>query len=196
MKIQASPRDLFVTRIWQFELAELAPNFAKWEHTIRTWRSKMPEPAGRSNRNGWNSDLTLFNQPVFTPLRQVALQCFRHAMSDMKPMQDLRVELEAWVNMHDTGGHNTLHVHPHVLLSGCFYLTVPEGSGAIVFRDPRPGVVLTSFPGSSVNCANDVVIQPQPGHLYIFPHWLEHRVEVNAAQESRIAIAMNARERR
>ncbi|WP_374485343.1 TIGR02466 family protein [Zoogloea sp.] len=194
MNIQVVPNDLFVTRIWQFELGGLAENFAAWERAIRSWRAEAPLPAGRSNRSGWNSAPTLFDQPIFAPLRDIALQCFRHAITEMKPTKAISFGLQAWVNMHDTGGHNMLHAHPNALLSGCFYLTVPDGSGGIVFRDPRPGVVLTSFPGSGCNCSNDVGCQPKPGQLYVFPHWLEHRVETNASQESRIAIAINAAE--
>jgi hypothetical protein len=53
-------------------------------------------------------------------------------------------------------------------------------------------VVLTSLPGTGVNCVTSVSVQPREGQVVIFPHWLDHRVEPNEANEARIAIAMNA----
>lgn len=97
--------------------------------------------------------------------------------------------------MNDKGGFNTLHSHPGALMSGTFYLTVPEGSGELVFRDPRLGVVLSPFHGDNApNSANDVKLIPKVGMLAIFPNWLEHRVEPHQGEIPRVSIAMNAQQ--
>lgn len=79
-----------------------------------------------------------------------------------------------------------------MLLAGCFYLTVPEGAGALNFQDPRPGVVLSTFTGPGVNSNQYVQVKSRPGLLLLFPNWLEHAVETNEASTQRHAIAMNA----
>jgi len=192
LEIQVQHRDLFATRLWQFDMPELLPLHAGWVEQVQAWRAQNPSPAGRSNRQGWNSDKTVFADPLFAPLQTACQAAFQRAFADMHLTQPLRFRLQAWVNLHDPGGFNTLHVHPNVLLSGCYYLEVPEASGAIVFRDPRPGVVLNPFPGRGVHCLPNIEIKPQAGQLLVFPHWLDHRVEPNAGDTPRIAVAMNA----
>ena len=192
MKIDVSPQDVFTTRIWQFDLSGLSSHFAQWQQEIEAWRKEVPEPLGRSNRLGWNSPLTVFERETFAPLKRAVAKSFEHAFKEMQPTFKTVVAFEAWVNLHDPGAYNTLHLHPNSLLSGSFYLTVPEGAGPIVFRDPRMGVVMAGFPGVGVNCQKDMEIQPKVGQLVVFPHWLEHRVEANEADSSRIAVAINA----
>jgi len=105
---------------------------------------------------------------------------------------DLPFQLESWVNLHDRGGFNFLHIHDGTLLSGVFYLQVPSGSGDLVFRDPRPGVLNASFKGSDVNGHSDVHLRPETGLVVIFPSWLEHYVEPHENDIVRISISFNA----
>jgi uncharacterized protein (TIGR02466 family) len=192
LEIQVLHRDLFATRLWQFGMRDLLPLHAGGVQQIQTWRAQSPSPAGRSNRLGWNGDETVFADPAFAPLQAACQGAFQRAFADMQLTQPLRFRLNAWVNLHDPGGFNTLHMHPNVLLSGSYYLAVPEGAGALIFRDPRPGVVLNPFPGRGVHCQPNIEIRPQAGQLLVFPHWLEHRVEPNAGDTPRITVAMNA----
>jgi uncharacterized protein (TIGR02466 family) len=190
--MQVSSQDLFPTRLWIFDIPELRSHHGTWSSHIQSWRETVSKPAGRSNRMGWNSDKTVFAQEIFQPLRNAANAAFAHAFREMQLTQELRFRLEAWVNLHDPGGFNTLHVHPHVLLAGSYYLRTPEGAGPVVLRDPRPGVVLTSLPGTGVHCVDSVTVRPREGQFVIFPHWLDHRVEPNEANEPRISIGINA----
>src|ERR1700734_198657 len=55
--------DLFPTRIWQSRLTSLAPHFPAWVAAVNGMRDASPEPAGRSNRLGWNSaDTAILNR--------------------------------------------------------------------------------------------------------------------------------------
>lgn len=192
MSFASQKKVLFPTQIWMFDLGSLSSHFPLWTEEINLWRAQEPEPQGRSNRRGWNSPLTVFSRKEFEPLKIAATQCFEQAMKEMQPTSKMGVMLEAWVNMHDYGAYNTMHLHPGCLLSGCFYLQVPEEAGPIVFRDPRPGVLMSSFPGKGINCKNDIALSPRAGQLVLFPHWLEHRVESNNSMSSRLSIAINA----
>lgn len=190
--IKLQRQDLFPTRVWSFDLDFLRPHYAAWEEAILRWRGDQQQPAGRSNRGGWNSDKSVMAMELFAPLRQAAEQCFGHAFQEMQLRAPLSFMLEGWVNLHDQGGFNTLHVHPNVLLCGSFYLRAPDGAGPLVFRDPRAGVVLSPFDGSGANCVSQTAVQPAEGQLLIFPNWLDHRVEPNEAAQPRISIGINA----
>ncbi len=143
--------DLWPTRIWRFDLSHLKAHFTEWERQIEKMRLDNPEPQGRSNRCGWNSPSTLFSLEAFQPLRQACTDAFSHALRQMQYPANLKFALEAWANVHDFCGHNILHAHEKMLLSGVFYLRVPEHSGHIAFTDPRTGNRFSGLHGAGIN---------------------------------------------
>ena len=184
--------DLFPTRIWQARLAPLRGNLDGWVAEVLRMRAASPQPAGRTNRGGWNSgDMTVLERPIFAPLREAAHAGCADALREMGAPA-IRFELQSWVNLHDRGGFNFLHVHEGCLLSGSFYLKVPAGSGSFVFRDPRPGVVHGYVKGSVPNGYGDIQLTPEAGLMVLFPCWMEHYVEPHDSDEPRIVIAFNA----
>lgn len=192
MDVSVSHLDVFPTRIWSFDLAELAPQFPRWRDAVDRMRAASPVSAGRSNRMGWNSDKTVFQQPEFASLSAAVQLAFTYALRQVTLAGDFPIQLEAWINMHERGGYNAAHVHQGALLSASFYLTVPEGSGSLVFRDPRPGAALSPFRGEGANNSRVVSVKPYPGLLVVFPNWLEHEVAPHEADEPRVSIAVNA----
>jgi len=190
--LSVEPVNLFPTRIWQSRLKNLAPHFPAWIAAVEAMRAAQPVAAGRSNRQGWNSaEKTLFDQPVFTELHAAIRACCDFALRQMGVAQpDYR--LESWVNIHDRGGFNFLHMHDGCLLSGAFYLQVPEGSGNLVFRDPRPGVINSPFKGANANGHSDVQVGPEAGLVVLFPNWLDHYVEPHENDIPRISLSFNA----
>jgi uncharacterized protein (TIGR02466 family) len=186
--------DIFPTRIWQARLDGLQPHFAEWTRWVLALRVASPAPAGRTNRSGWNSkEMDVLDRPVWAPLRQVIDSACAAALAEMgQGGQAFR--LQSWVNLHDRGGFNFLHLHEGSLLSGSFYLAVPAGSGALAFRDPRPGVIHGSLKGSVPNGHADIHLAPSTGLLVLFPCWMEHYVEPHESDEPRICIAFNANE--
>jgi uncharacterized protein (TIGR02466 family) len=186
--------DLFPTRIWQAELAHLTGELAGWVQEVLALRATSPKAAGRTNRQGWNSeDMRVLERPAFAVLRTAIRAACSAALQEMG--QGAReFDLQSWVNLHDRGGFNFLHLHEGSLLSGSFYLQVPPGSGDFVFRDPRPGVLHGSFKGGLPNCHSDVHLTPSAGLLVLFPCWMEHYVEPHVSDTPRITIAFNANE--
>ena len=186
------PYDLFATRIWQARLPALRRHLDAWVAEVLRMRAASPQPAGRTNRAGWNSsDMAVLDRPVFAPLREAVHAGCAAALRDMG-VPPLRFELQSWVNLHDRGGFNFLHVHEGSLLSGSFYLKVPPGSGRFVFRDPRPGVVHGYVKGAVPNGYSDIQLTPEAGLMVLFPCWMEHYVEPHDSDEPRIVIAFNA----
>ncbi len=186
--------DLFPTRIWQTHLPALVPYLEQWVAAVLALRAASPKPAGRTNRQGWNSeDMAVLEQPVFAPLQQAVRAACVGALREMG-VGDIAFHLQSWINLHDRGGFNFLHVHEGSLLSGSFYLKVPPGSGKFVFRDPRPGVIHGYVKGAVPNGYSDIQLAPDAGLLVLFPCWMEHYVEPHNSDEPRITIAFNALE--
>lgn len=82
-----------------------------------------------------------------------------------------------WFNAQSPGQSTSEHTHEELdeLLSGVYYLTVPENSGDIVLRDGRLTTRLT----------------PTPGMFLFFPPGLSHRVETNRSEALRLSLAFN-----
>lgn len=186
------PFDLFPTRIWQTHPPGLSQLLPQWVAAVLAMRAANPRPAGRTNRLGWNSaDMAVLEQPVFAPLQLAIRAACRSALREMG-VADIPFRLQSWINLHDRGGFNFLHVHEGSLLSGSFYLQVPSGSGKFAFRDPRPGVIHGYVKGAVPNGYSDIKLTPDAGLLVLFPCWMEHFVEPHDNDEPRICIAFNA----
>lgn len=184
--------DLFPTRIWQAQMPTLTAHLEQWVAVVLALRAANPRPAGRTNRKGWNSeDMTVLEQAAFAPLQQAIRSGCASALAEMG-VRDTPFQLQSWINLHDRGGFNFLHVHEGCLLSGCFYLKVPAGSGKLVFRDPRPGVIHGYVKGAVPNGCSDIQLTPDAGLLVLFPSWMEHFVEPHDSDEPRISISFNA----
>jgi uncharacterized protein (TIGR02466 family) len=192
MELAVRHYNLFPTRIWQLKLHDMATMFPGWLELVAAMRAANPAPAGRTNRQGWNSaDKAVLHKKGFEHLHGAIRSSCQAAFSQMG-LQNPVFELESWINIHDRGGFNFLHMHEGSLLSGVFYLQVPPNSGSLAFRDPRPGVVGSWQKGSEPNGYSDVHLHPESGLLVLFPHWLEHYVEPHGNDISRIAISFNA----
>lgn len=184
--------DLFPTRIWQAQLDAFERQLPQWVGEVLALRAADPEPAGRTVRYGWNSkDMAVLERAAFAPLRAAIRSACASALAEMG-QEGREFELQSWVNLHDRGGFNFLHLHEGSLLSGSCYLSVPPGSGEFVFRDPRPGVIHGYVKGGVVNGHADIHLTPSAGLLVLFPCWMEHYVETHEADEPRITIAFNA----
>jgi len=184
--------DLFPTRIWQAHLDAFDPFLERWVKDVLAMRAASPKPAGRTVRQGWNSeDMRVLEQPGFAPLRDAIRTACATALGEMGQGQRA-FYLQSWINLHDRGGFNFSHMHEGSLLSGSFYLHVPPGSGDFVFRDPRPGVIHHSVKGPVPNGHADIRLTPSDGLLVLFPCWMEHYVELHDSDEPRITVAFNA----
>ena len=82
-----------------------------------------------------------------------------------------------WLNEMDPGHVTLAHRHDEddELLSGVYYITVPEKSGDLVLEQ---------------GCAT-TRIRPQPGMMVLFPPDVLHHVTENLGTETRLSVGMN-----
>ena len=115
-------------------------------------------------------------------------------VSGKKELKDPSVFM--WVNRNPKGASNTRHTHitysRPLLLSGVYYIKVPENSGRIRFYDPRL-ISSLNTPDHQYyyNSQSYNFIVPQEDMILFFPSWLEHDVEENQSNEERISIGFN-----
>ena len=72
-----------------------------------------------------------------------------------------------WVNVLEPGGSHQAHIHPHSVISGTYYVTMPVGAGAIRFEDPRQMFMMAAPPRKSRASQENrpyVVVQPKTGN--------------------------------
>jgi uncharacterized protein (TIGR02466 family) len=99
-----------------------------------------------------------------------------------------------WVNVLPEGGSHSSHLHTNAVLSGTYYVTSPEGSGPIVFEDPRHGLMMAAPPRKASaprSLRTYVSADPTPGTLILWESWLRHEVPLNRAQGLRISVSFN-----
>jgi uncharacterized protein (TIGR02466 family) len=99
-----------------------------------------------------------------------------------------------WINVMKRGAIHAPHIHPHSVLSGTYYVTVPPGSGAIRFEDPRLAMLMAAPPKKKNARAENrsfVDVTPKPGLLLLWESWLRHGVQTNAGKGPRISVSFN-----
>ena len=113
---------------------------------------------------------------------------------------DLKKQMDAYIFASELrkGNYHNAHTHPNCIISGVFYLKIPSNSSRIIFHDPRPfrkfimipykEEVDKETPGLFVP---EIFIQPHEGLLLMWESWLEHEVEPNNSDDSRIALIFN-----
>ena len=96
-----------------------------------------------------------------------------------------------WANMLKKGEYHFLHSHNEHTMSGAYYLQVPENSGQIYFRDPRPQT--NSWTQKFIDNGNMRFYTPKEGDLYLFPSFLDHGTTPHNNEIERVMISFDLR---
>ena len=204
----ATIETLFVTRIYRAELAARASG----KRLLGELRDAcvsiaMDDVAGQawSKANGYKGytsyaslDDLAWRSPAFADLTAVIdPHVADFAKSAEMDLGGRRLVMDSlWINVLEPGGHHASHIHPHSVVSGTFYVEVPDGASAIRFEDPRLPMMMAAPPRRS-RAARDalsfVSVAPKPGTLLLWESWLRHEVPLNAAKTERISISFNYR---
>jgi uncharacterized protein (TIGR02466 family) len=96
-----------------------------------------------------------------------------------------------WINQHNQYNYGMSHLHPEGIISGVYYIQVPNNAGRIVFE--RPDIQESFFEGDVINQYNykEYSVDPAVGSCVLFPSYLKHRIEQNLSTEPRISLSFN-----
>lgn len=99
----------------------------------------------------------------------------------------------AWINISKAGDWQEFHTHNANVFSAVYYVSAPQGSGRILFEDPKePDMFpLKSIVNKNTLSYSRINYTPTAGTLLIFRSYLRHCVEAGTNTEPRISIALN-----
>ena len=196
---------LFVTKLYRAEIAGRAGKklnreldqtcrvFAEDDAAGRRWSAKSAYP-------GYTSYASLNDLPArATAFADLKTHLDRHAARFAKALDfDLggkKFVLDSlWINVLEPGGFHTGHIHPHSVISGTYYVSVPDGAGALKLEDPRHPFMMAAPPRKkNAPLENQAFhyIAPEAGTLLMWESWLRHEVPLNQAESERISISFN-----
>lgn len=201
----AKIEDIFVTRIYAAtlrgapaqrlndDLARAARQVAADDTAGQRW-SEENRYAGYTSYASLN-DLT-WRMPEFADLEH---HLDTHVKAFVKELDfDLggkALSLDSlWINILDPGGAHPAHIHPHSVISGTYYVDVPDGAGAIRFEDPRLGLMMASPPRKKRAARANrpfATYAPREGMVLLWESWLRHDVPENRSESERISISFN-----
>jgi uncharacterized protein (TIGR02466 family) len=99
-----------------------------------------------------------------------------------------------WINVMNKGAIHAPHIHPHSVISGTYYVTVPPKAGTIRFEDPRLAMMMAA-PAIREKARPEnrrfVEVTPKAGQLLLWESWLRHGVEAHGARQQRISVSFN-----
>ena len=161
------------------------------------------EDSGDSNRvisnlGGYQSKDLDLNESILQPLQE-EIKLHVDTFSN-KVLNGLDQNVDnVWFNINRYKDSNLPHNHPNAEISGTYYVKTPDECGQIIFEHPAFATLCyyngqkTGGPGEwgpydSITWAMPVY----SGSLYLFPSWLNHRVQANMNKtEDRVSFAFN-----
>ena len=161
---------------------------------VQEFREQNPVGIHKSNVVGYQSPMTLTNEPRLSPLFEFVTQLAIKANLDNQFVDCDVYITSAWVNFNDSrAAHNHEHVHTDTY-AGVFYLKVPEKSGKISFTNTGlnklwQGTMLGEIKNKFT--AEHLKFEPEEGQIYIWPAYLPHSVLPNNHDDTRISISFN-----
>lgn len=109
-------------------------------------------------------------------------------------MRGLALEMTAcWMNIMPRHTYHTLHLHPHSVISGAYYVSTPPGSVSLKLEDPRMGLYMNAPVRAKAGKREGLYyeIRPEPATFVLFESWLRHEVPPNQSKQPRISLSFN-----
>ncbi len=200
----AKTKLLFSTPLYHASLAD-SGNFDMGELEKSCWSIAQDDEAGQkwcdeNNYPGYTSyaslsDLT-WRSPFFEELKNLLdlhVKTFVEELDFDLEGRNLKLE-DLWINILPEGGNHSAHIHPNSVISGTTYISMPSGSSAIKFEDPRHSMMMAA--PSRIKDAKEylkpfIYINPSVGDILLWESWLRHEVPANNSSEERISISFN-----
>ncbi len=201
----AQIESLFVTRLYRAALSEFDPRIDAEELESSCFVIAEDDEAGQdwceaNSYPGYTSYASLtdlpWRFPIFADLVKVLDQHVAAFAKDLEfDLDDRALKLEdLWINILPEGGMHASHLHPHSVISGTTYVSMPEGASALKLEDPRSGRMMaapTRLKGGRRELQPFIYMKPQVGDVLLWESWLRHEVPMNMAEDERISVSFN-----
>ena len=200
-----SIESLFVTRLYRAALREHGKPIDPQELETSCLVIAEDDEAGQqwcedNGYPGYTSYASLtdlpWRFPIFADLKE-ALD--RHVAAFAEDLEfdldgrELKLE-DLWINILPEGGMHASHIHPHSVISGTTYVSMPEGTSALKLEDPRSARMMAAparRKGARRALRSFVYMAPKVGDVLLWESWLRHEVPMNMAEEERISVSFN-----
>jgi uncharacterized protein (TIGR02466 family) len=153
----------------------------------------------KSNRLGWQSNDIQQDEEVESLIDTINNKLVEvHQYSGLNKNERLIVD-NMWININSKYSYNRSHIHAKSFFSGVYYIKVPENSGSLNFKNPSElqrlfvNDIDHHIADLSSFTAQNWTVQPHADMMVLFPSWLEHDVDQNLSDDTRISIAFNTR---
>jgi uncharacterized protein (TIGR02466 family) len=195
-------KKLFPTLIASGSVSNASEVNRKLLRDIETFAAedKMGQKWSRDNyREGYTSYASLsdlhLRSPVFSRFAEI-LQPHAEAFAKAQDweLRGLNLEMTAcWMNIMRKHTYHTLHLHPHSVISGVYYVSTPRGSVSLRLEDPRMTCYMSSPIRRGRNKEHSLYyeITPTPGTFVLFESWLRHEVPPNQSTHRRVSLSFN-----
>ena len=140
----------------------------------------------KSNRGGWQSRTNLFEDEATKELQAQIVDVVRTII----PFKKLWFA-QMWAAVNKKGDYNTIHQHGSYVMSGAYYLQMPEDCGKISFRDPRPGALSNWLTNKVIRKGEFENYTPLESDLMLWPAFLDHFVHPSKSDNDRIMISFD-----
>ena len=197
---------LFVTRLYRAKLNVLAKKKIDTDELLETCYSVAEDDeAGQewceaNDYPGYTSYASLddlaWRMPIFGEVQKaldkhVAAFCEELGFD----LKGKKLKCNAlWINILPEGGTHASHIHPHSVISGTTYVSMPEGTSALKLEDPRLPMMMTAplvRKEAPQELQRFVYVKPEVGEVLLWESWLRHEVPMNMAEDERISVSFN-----
>lgn len=190
-----SRNDWFPTSIWNFQIDNYQQLNSLLLQEVDTEYQRDRVGEKWSNVLGWHSINNLHDRHSFGEFTKIVNENVSEVAEFLRwDLQQFSINITTcWAIVNGKFALNSTHNHPNSILSGVYYLQVPEQSGSIFFADPRPGSQMLIPPVEEFNLWTfpKISYKPHVGMMLLFPSWLLHGVEMNMSNEMRISLSFN-----
>ena len=201
----AEIKSLFVTRLYRAALSEFGPEIESSELESSCYSIAEDDEAGqewceREGYPGYTSYASLTDLPWRFPIFGDLVKVLDAHVASFA--EDLEFELEGkalslediWINILPEGGTHSSHIHPHSVISGTTYVSMPDGTSSLKLEDPRSARMMaapTRRKDAREEMRGFIYAAPRAGDVLLWESWLRHEVPMNMSEDDRISVSFN-----
>ena len=201
----AQIESLYVTRLYRARLSEHGSPIDPQELEASCYSIAEDDEAGQvwceeNGYPGYTSYASLTDLPWRFPIfADIVAALDAHVAAFVEDLEfDLdgrTLELEdLWINILPEGGTHSSHLHPHSVISGTTYVSMPGGASALKLEDPRSARMMAA-PTRRKEARRElqpfIYVKPEVGDVLLWESWLRHEVPINLAEDERISVSFN-----